>query len=231
MKKLLTLLTVLLTGIISTKATVITISGDITTNQSWTNDNVYRLSGFVYVKGGAELTIQAGTLIYGEKSTKGTLLICRGSKIHATGTACQPIVFTSEQPVGSRTYGDWGGIILLGKSTVNQTAGYGIIEGGVDNANGDGRYGWSDLGLSGPVTNDNSGEMSYVRIEFPGIAFLPNNEINGLTFGGVGSGTTINHIQVSYSGDDSYEWFGGTVNRSEERRVGKECRSRWSPYH
>lgn len=199
-------------GLLSVNAAVITVSGDITTNQTWTNNNVYRLSGFVYVKGGAELTIQAGTLIYGEKVTKGTLLICRGSKIHASGNVCQPIVFTSEQPAGTRTYGDWGGVILLGKSQVNQTAGYGIIEGGVDNANGDGRYGWSDIGLSGPVLNDNSGEMQYCRIEFPGIAFLPNNEINGLTFGGVGSGTVINHIQVSYSGDDSYEWFGGTVN-------------------
>lgn len=212
MKKVFTMLMILVAGLTSVKATVITVSGDITSNQTWTANNVYRLSGFVYVKGGAELTIQPGTLIYGEKVTKGTLLICRGSKIHASGTACAPIVFTSEQPLGSRTYGDWGGVILLGKSTVNQTLGYGIIEGGVDNANGDGRYGWSDLGLSGPVLNDNTGEMEYVRIEYPGIAFLPNNEINGLTFGGVGSGTTINHIQVSYSGDDSYEWFGGTVN-------------------
>lgn len=81
----------------------------------------------------------------------------------------------------------------------------GVIEGGVDNVAGDGKYG-------GTNATESSGTLQYIRIEYPGIAFLPNNEINGLTLGGVGSGTTLDDIQVSYSGDDSYEFFGGTVN-------------------
>ena len=116
----------------------------------------------------------------------------------AEGTLEKPIVFTSNQDAGSRSYGDWGGVILLGKATVNKVDP--IIEGGPTST-----YGGSD-------DADNSGIMKYVRIEFPGVAFQPDKEINGLTFGGVGNGTTIDYIQVSYSGDDSYEWFGGSVN-------------------
>lgn len=186
-------------------ATTQTISGEITANTTWTKNNVYLLSGFIYVKNGATLTIEPGTVIRGEKATKGSLIICRGAKIVAEGSASSPIVFTSNEAAGSRNYGDWGGIIILGKATINPTGGTAAIEGGVDNANGDGQYGGTD-------DNDNSGSLKYVRIEFPGIAFQPNSEINGLTMAGVGKSTTIEAIQVSYSGDDSYEWFGGTVN-------------------
>jgi hypothetical protein len=121
----------------------------------------------------------------------------------AEGTSALPIVFTSNQAAGSRDYGDWGGIILCGSATINITGGEAIIEGGVGAAFGGGLT---------PNDDDNSGILKYVRIEFPGIAFAPNNEINGLTMGAVGRGTTLDYIQVSYSGDDSYEWFGGTVN-------------------
>lgn len=185
-------------------ATTVTVSGDITTNTTWTSNNVYLITGFVYVKNGATLTIQPGTVIRGDKASKGSLIITRGAKINAQGTAANPIVFTSNQPAGSRTYGDWGGVIILGRAVINQTAGEAPIEGGVDNANGDGKYGGTD-------NNDNSGNFSYCRIEFPGIAFQPNSEINGLTMGGLGRATSIHHVQVSYSGDDSYEWFGGCV--------------------
>jgi hypothetical protein len=192
---------------------IITVSGEITTNTTWTNDNIYVLSGFVYVEDGATLTIQAGTVIKGDKASKGTLIVTRTGKIQAVGNANQPIVFTSNE--ATPNYGDWGGIIILGKaptnSTVGGTPGVGVVEGGVDNAEGDGRYGGGDL-PGGSIANDNSGVLSYVRIEYPGIAFTNNNEINGLTMGGVGSGTQIDHIQVSYCADDSYEWFGGTVN-------------------
>ncbi|MBK9732222.1 MAG: fibronectin type III domain-containing protein [Chitinophagaceae bacterium] len=208
MKKLLTFAAILLVGLTQAFGSIITVSGYITTNQTWTSNNTYRLSGFVYVNNNATLTIQPGTLILGEKSTKGTLIITRGAKLIADGLPCQPIVFTSEQPVGSRTYGDWGGIIILGKASINQPGGEAIIEGGVDDGDGNATYGG---GLT-PDDNDNSGILRYVRIEFPGIAFQPNNEINGLTMGGVGAGTTVDYVQVSYSGDDSYEWFGGTVN-------------------
>ncbi|MFM9028186.1 MAG: T9SS type A sorting domain-containing protein [Bacteroidota bacterium] len=203
MKKTLLLLGVIFMAFSTTAQSVITVSGDITTSTTWTSNNVYKLSGFVYVTNNAELTIQPGTVIIGEKSSKGSLIITRGAKIIADGTAAQPIVFTSGEPVGQRTYGDWGGLIILGRSAVNDPAGEKLIEGGVDPVKG--LYG-------GTVPNDNSGVLRYVRIEFPGIAFQPNNEINGLTLGGVGSGTTIDYVQVSYSGDDSYECFGGTVN-------------------
>ena len=213
MKKLLQLFafTMIVLWSANSYAALITVSGDITTNTTWTSSNVYLLNGFIYVKGGATLTIEAGTLIKGDKASKGTIIVTRSGKINAVGTSCNPIVFTSNQPIGDRAPGDWGGIILLGKAPINvkdSATGApidGIIEGGVDNAAGDGHYGGTDA-------MDNSGTMQYVRIEYPGVAFVLNNEINGLTMGGVGAGTTIDHIQVSYSGDDSYEWFGGTVN-------------------
>lgn len=179
------------------------IEGDITSNTTLTANNSYLLRGFVRVQPPAVLTIEAGTLIYGENSTQGSLIVKPGAKIMAMGTESKPIIFTSEfAKLGSSTtptYGDWGGIILLGNATINVPGGTALIEGPGD------IYGGSD-------DADNSGVMQYVRIEYPGIAFSLNNEINGLTFGGVGNGTQIDHIQVSYSGDDSYEWFGGTVN-------------------
>ena len=184
---------------------VVNVSGEITANTTWTNSNVYFMQGFVYVKNNATLTIEPGTIIKGDKGTKGTLIITRGAKIIADGTPQLPIVFTSNQPAGERTYGDWGGLIICGKAPVNKPGSQGEIEGGVNNAAGDAFYGGTDA-------NDNSGVLRYVRIEFPGIAFTDNNEINGLTCGGVGAGTTIEHVQVSYSGDDSFEFFGGNVN-------------------
>jgi len=181
---------------------VVDVTSAITSNTTWTSNNTYVLKGFIYVKNNAKLTIESGTIIKGDKQTKGTLIITRGSQIIADGLKTSPIVFTSNQPVGQRSYGDWGGLIILGKAPVNQ--GEVSIEGGVDNASGDGKYGGTDV-------NDNSGILRYVRIEFAGIAFQPDNEINGLTMGGVGAGTTIDYVQVSYSGDDSFEFFGGTV--------------------
>ncbi|MEZ4808212.1 MAG: hypothetical protein R2815_12185 [Flavobacteriales bacterium] len=178
---------------------VIEVTTNITSNTNWTNDHVYLLKGFIYVDDGATLDIQEGTVIKGDKPTKGTLIVRRGGKLMAEGTSSQPIVFTSNQPAGSRDYGDWGGIILCGRAPHNQPADP-TIEGGPD-----AQYGGTDA-------NDNSGTLKYVRIEFCGIAFQPNQEINGLTLGAVGSGTVLENIQVSYSGDDSYEWFGGTVN-------------------
>lgn len=173
-------------------------AGDITSDITLTSDKVYYLAGWAYVKSGATITIQAGTVIRGSKGNKGTLIIEKGAKIMAEGTMENPIVFTSNQDAGSRSYGDWGGVIILGKATVNKVDP--IIEGGPTST-----YGGSD-------DADNSGILKYVRIEFPGVAFMPDKEINGLTMGAVGSGTTIEYIQVSYSGDDSYEWFGGAVN-------------------
>ncbi len=175
-----------------------TVKGSITTNTTWTAGKQYILSGFVYVEDGATLTIEPGTIIKGEKATKGSLFIKRGAKVIANGTADKPIVFTSNQAKGQRAAGDWGGLVILGKAPVNKTPA--VVEG--ENL--------TEFGGTNPA--DNSGSLKYVRIEFAGIAFETDKEINGLTFGGVGSGTTIDYVQVSYSGDDSFEWFGGTVN-------------------
>lgn len=177
---------------------LVEVSGTITANTTWNESKKYLLKGFVYVEAGATLTIEPGTIILGDKSSKGTLIIKPGAKIIARGTAQKPIVFTSGQAKGARNYGDWGGIILLGKAKVNKTPA--TIEG--ENIS---TFGGQDEA-------DNSGVLKYVRIEFAGIAFETDKEINGLTLGGVGSGTEIDYVQVSYSGDDAYEWFGGSVN-------------------
>ncbi len=197
-----------------------TVTGNISTNTTWSG--VVYLDGFVHVINNAELTILPGTVIRGKQTdvtvTPGVLVIARGSKIHAVGTPTNPIVFTSIKPANSgRAYGDWGGVVLCGNARVNLhtlTTPRGAfnemkVEGFVtDEPNGYRHFG-------GNNDADNSGEISYCRIEFAGVSLNPsilNNEINGLTLGGVGSGTKLDHIQVSFSGDDSFEWFGGTVN-------------------
>lgn len=182
---------------------VVIPAGHITANQTWTSGNVYLLDGWVYIDNNVTVTIEAGTVIRGSKVNQGALIVERGGKLIANGTQSSPIVFTSNIAPGSRSYGDWGGIIICGRSQINQPGGTATIEGGVGSIFGGG---------SSYDLNDNSGILRYVRIEFPGIAFSANNEINGLTMGGVGAGTTLDYIQVSYSGDDSFEWFGGTVN-------------------
>ena len=159
---------------------------------------VYTLKGWVYLAEGAQLTIEPGTIILGDKTSKAALIAERGSKLIAQGTADAPIVFSSAQKAGSRKPGDWGGVILCGKAKNNQ--GEQQIEGGPRTKHG------------GQDDADNSGVLSYVRIEFAGYPFEKDKEINGLTLGSVGSGTKIDHVQVSYSNDDSFEWFGGTVN-------------------
>lgn len=191
--------------IIPSNGQTITVTGEITANTTWYSNAKYLLNGFVYVANNATLTIQPGTVIKGIYGSKGALIVERGSKIMAAGTSAQPIVFTSDRPAGQRAAGDWGGLVLCGKATTNKHdsgTGVGQAEGGIRSL-----YGGTD-------DADNSGVLQYVRIEFPGIALTSsaNSEINGLTLYSVGTGTTIDHIQVSYSGDDSYEWFGGTVN-------------------
>lgn len=179
------------------------LEGNINSNAFLTNSKRYLLRGFVNINSPAVLSVQEGTIIYGEKSSKGTLIVNRGAKLIAVGTQNQPIIFTSQQPRGQRGPCDWGGIILTGYATINVPGGTAVIEGGTGTVYGGG---------TSPNDDDDSGILRYIRIEYPGIAFLPDNEINGLTMGGVGRGTIIEHIQVNYSGDDSYEWFGGTVN-------------------
>ena len=159
---------------------------------------IYTLKGWIYIADGSELTIEPGTIIKGDKATKAALIVERGGKLIAQGAADAPIVFTSAQPAGQRRPGDWGGVIICGKAHNNQTSMQ--IEGGPRTKHG------------GDDDADNSGVLSYVRIEFAGYPFKADQEINGLTLGSVGSGTKIDHVQVSYSNDDSFEWFGGSVN-------------------
>ena len=178
-----------------------TVGTDITTNTTWSG--VILLQNKVYVKNNATLTILPGTIIRGDLQTQGTLIITRGSKLIADGSQTNPIVFTSNNPVGQRAEGDWGGIIILGKGLNNQPGGVANIE-GIAPTN-DSQHGGND-------DNDDSGIVRYVRIEFAGIPLEPNKEINGITFGSVGNQTLVDYVQVSFCGDDSFEWFGGTVN-------------------
>jgi hypothetical protein len=186
------------------------LQGDITSDVTLDASKRYLLRGKVYVQDGATIKIPAGTVIFGEKSTDGTLVINRGGKIDAQGTAANPIVFTSQAPAGFRNRGDWGGIVILGGAYTNNEANA-LIEGITSSAQ-------SQNGLYGPDgtraadDNDNSGIMKFVRIEFAGIDLSLDNELNSLTMGSVGSATQIDHIMVSYANDDAYEWFGGSNN-------------------
>ena len=187
-------------------AATVTIAANtvLTGSVTWTRNNTYKIQGLVYVDSLATLTIEAGTVIRGDETVaNSSLVVQRGGKLIANGTSCNPIVFTSNKAAGSRAKADWGGVILLGRAKHNlgtQNAIEGIAQpnlrvfhGGTDDA-------------------DNSGSLKYVRIEYGGYVFSPNNEINGLTFGSVGNGTTIDYVQTSFINDDSFEWFGGSVN-------------------
>jgi len=186
------------------------LEGRIIANRTLKANYTYKLRGLVYVANGAVLTIEPGTKIVGETGKNGGLIICRSAKIIADGTVDKPIVFTSESatPKG----GDWAGLVILGNAPTNSSfngqAGIGEIEGGINNSDGLGLYG---LGASSNPA-DNSGILRYVRIEYAGYAFLPDKEINGLTLGGVGNQTIIDFVEVAYANDDSFEFFGGTVN-------------------
>jgi hypothetical protein len=212
MKKIISTISMALLAITfaNAQAPVKSITGNLNGTVNWSNDTIYMLTGKVYVKAGGTLNIAPGTIIKGDVATAGScLIVTRGGKINAVGTPTQPIVFTSSATPGNKSTGDWGGIVIAGNARINVTGGIGTFEGGnlanPDGTTSDGQYGGlNDL--------DNSGELKYVRIEYAGYPFAPNNELNGLTMGGVGSGTKISFIQVSYGLDDAFEWFGGTVN-------------------
>jgi hypothetical protein len=178
---------------------VIVVTNEITGAESWTNNNYYVLRGAVFVRSGATLNIQAGTRVIGEAGSVGTLIVERGGRLNAIGTRQQPIVFTSDQPIGSRARGDWGGIIINGRAAVN-------VPGGEYEGEG-------DTGVSGgDDPNDNSGHLEYVRVEFSGVEFSPDNELNGIAFQAVGRGGTYRFLQAHMSRDDGFEWFGGTAD-------------------
>jgi len=183
-----------------------TISTDIAagTTRTLSADTVYTLGAQVQVAG--TITIAPGTVIKGDKVAKAALIILPGGKINAIGTAAKPIVFTSALAPGLRAAGDWGGIVIVGKAPINQTTAE--VEGLTRKV----AYGLDQIAAADRKADDNSGTLQYVRIEFAGFPLQPDKELNGLTMCAVGSGTTIDHVQVSYCGDDSFEWFGGNVN-------------------
>jgi len=175
------------------------IRGIITSDQHWTKDKTYRLRGYVYVTNGATLTIDPGTKIVSNKDSAGVLVIYRGAKIMAEGTSSEPIVFTSNET--NPQPGDLGGVVLVGQARGNGN--HSVLEGGVDPQ-------FSVFG--GTNDADNSGVLKYVRIEYAGKAVNPGDEINGLSLYGVGSGTTIDYVEIIRGLDDAFEFFGGTVN-------------------
>lgn len=181
------------------------LTGDITASKTLTADKKYLLKGLVQVKPGATLTIAKGTTIMGDNASKAILLVQAGAKIIAEGTADEPIVFTSQANEGSRKPGDWGGLVILGNAPVNQPGGKGSVEGILKTVGAGTEYG-------GTNADDNSGVLKYVRVEYAGIILSQDNEVNGITFAGVGRGTVVDYVQVRQSLDDCFEWFGGTVN-------------------
>jgi hypothetical protein len=188
----------------------LTIDQDITTNRTLSVDTAYTISGFVHVLNGATLTIQPGTIIKGDYNVLGSsLMIMRGAKINAVGTAALPIVFTSSRPVGQRRPGDWGGLVIVGNAPSNR--------GGVVNIEGSGTDGTAAVSgrnypvqyTGGNVATDNSGTLAYVRVEFSGYAPIQDQEFNSFTFAAVGSGTRASYLESLAGLDDSYEFFGG----------------------
>jgi hypothetical protein len=179
-----------------------------------TSGTAWHLSGLVYVDSLDVLIIQPGTTIFGNLSTGGStvpgggLVVTRGAKLLADGTETSPIIFTSANTTNPQS-GDWSGVVILGNAPSN-TAGRVRVEGIPDNAPADATFG----GSTGTDAHDNSGIIRNVRIEYGGFALSPNNEINGLTLAGVGDGTIIDYVEAYKSNDDSFEWFGGTVNCS-----------------
>ncbi|MCS6818668.1 MAG: hypothetical protein NZ522_01865, partial [Chitinophagales bacterium] len=201
MKKILLNLMGILLAVVSARAAVIVVDGNtpITQNTTWTNNNIYLLVGEVIVKNNATLTIEPGTIIKADFNVLSRLLITRGSKIYAKGTPEQPIVFTSNRPIGTRKRGDWGGISIAGNAPTN-----------IYDPNGNPKPGLFECGTppdweyGGNNPDDSSGVLSYVRIEFAGYSCGTNSELNSLSLGAVGRKTQIDHIMISYALDDAY---------------------------
>lgn len=182
------------------------LSGEIEGAARLTCDKQYRLSFMTFVRPGATLTIDAGTTIVGDPDSLGVLVVQPGARILAEGTPERPIVFTSAAPPHERRAGDWGGLLLLGRAPTNlRDAGGRPMHGKVEGIASGGEYGGDD-------PEDSSGVLRHVRVEYSGTLLGPNNEINGVTLAGVGRGTVFDHVQVRHTGDDCFEFFGGTVD-------------------
>ena len=186
--------------------------GNGTGNKTFTSDKVWILNKLVFVNAGQTLKIEAGTVIKGKPGqgeNASALIVARGATIIAEGTSTKPIIFTAEADqlngnIARTDRGLWGGVIILGSAKINTIPFKMNIE-GIPTTESRGEYG-------GTNDNNNSGIFKYVSIRHGGTNIGADNEINGLTMGAVGSGTTIEYIEVFANNDDGYEWFGGTVN-------------------
>ncbi|HEY0705429.1 MAG TPA: hypothetical protein VGG33_01455 [Polyangia bacterium] len=205
-------------------ASVVEVNADITADTSWTA-GTYLLKRKIYVTNNAKLTIAAGTKVLGDAtaSDKAALIVARGSQLIANGTKAAPIVFTSSAPDGSKKGGDWAGVALLGAAKINTgapcpTGEAGCLEAGIEGIAA------SEVKAKFGGTQDASscGELSYIRVEFAGAELEPMKELNGLTFGGCGSGTKVDYIQVHRGTDDGIELFGGTVGLNHVLLTGNE---------
>lgn len=189
------------------------LQGNVESNRTLVNTIAYRLHGVVFVKNNATLTIEPGTFILGQPGSQppSVLVVTRNGRIAAEGTKSRPIVMTSSQPFGDRVRGDWGGLILLGRAPIN----VGANSGGQTNPEGEfnieGLTATEDTRYGGADAAHNCGTLRYVRVEYAGSIFAPNNESNSFTWGGCGTGTVAEHLQALYGLDDSFEWFGGTM--------------------
>lgn len=178
------------------------IAGNIDKDTRLTKRNTYQLVGVVYVTNNAVLTIEPGTVIRGDDKTCGTLVITNGAKIMAEGLETDPIVFTSNKEMVERKPGDWGGIIILGKAPINTLGGLHTLPFDLEPMLN--HYGGQD-------SEDNSGILKYVRVEYAGRKLSSLKELNGISLAGVGRKTVLSNIQVSYSNDDSFESYGGDL--------------------
>jgi hypothetical protein len=183
------------------------LCGEISTALTLDPAVTYTIEGVTAVTSGGSLTIPAGTLIQGSTSqVPSALIVAQGGQIFSNGTAADPVVFTSDLPAGSRSAGDWGGVVVNGRSICNfLTQPNPLSQCVTEGVPG-------SYGANPPILNDNSGTIRYTRIEFAGYEASPGNELNALTLNGVGSGTTLEYIQTHQGLDDGFEFFGGTVN-------------------
>lgn len=185
--------------------------GNINDGEVVLNANtIYNLTGALVVKDGATLTIPAGTEIHATGGTAAYIAVAQGGKIFVNGTASNPVVMTSGN--ATQAPGDWGGLVICGKAPIN------TVSGGASTAQSE----VADLTYGGTISNDNSGSIRYLRMEYTGANFSATKEFNGISFFGVGSGTTVEYIQCYHGSDDGFEFFGGTVNTSNLVAFGNE---------
>lgn len=193
-------------------ASVISDSGSGTGTVTWKKGDEITLRGFVFVNEGQTLTIEPGAVVKfeeGQGATASALIVARGGRIIANGELDDPIIFTSELDelngnLSKESFGLWGGLIVLGDAPLNTSTGEAFIE-GIPSSEPRALFGGSN-------SDDDSGELSYISIRYPGTILGEGNEINGLTLGGVGMNTKISHVEIINSADDGIEIFGGTVN-------------------